>query len=84
MTTPGPTAGNSLMSACVEQLDTSHPGAARLAVLVELRRLVEYEVAAEVQTMTHRHGSWADVGRILGMSKQAAWERYRTPPSTAR
>jgi hypothetical protein len=61
----------------VERLDTTYPGGERLAVLAELRRVVESEVGAEARTMTHRHGSWADVGRVLGVSKQAAWERYR-------
>ncbi len=65
-----------LLHGLVEQLDESYPGGERLAVLVEMRRLVESEIGGEARTMTHRHGTWADVGRKLGVSRQAAWERY--------
>lgn len=77
MTTPGPTTTSTLLRGLVDALDQAHPGAERLAVLVEVRRLVEQEIGGEARTMTHRHGSWADVGRVLGVSRQAAWERYR-------
>jgi hypothetical protein len=65
-----------LLRGLVEQLDESFPGGERLAVLVEIRHLVEGEIGGEARTMTHRHASWADVGRKLGVSRQAAWERY--------
>ncbi len=80
MTTPGPTTSSTLLRDLVEQLDGAHPGAERLAVLAEMRSLVETEVGGEARTMTHRHGSWADVGRVLGVTRQAAWERYRAAP----
>ncbi len=77
MTTPGPTTSSTLLRGLIEQLDQAHPGAERLALLADMRRLVESEIGGEARTMTHRHASWADVGRVLGVSKQAAWERYR-------
>ncbi len=77
VTTPGPTTTSTLLRDLVDQLDESHPGAERLAVLSEMRRLVESDIAGEARTMIHRHGSWADVGRVLNCSRQAAWERYR-------
>lgn len=75
--TAGPTTTSVLLRELVQQLDTAHAGAERLAVLVEMRRLVEGEIGGEARTMTTRHASWADVGRILGVTRQSAWERYR-------
>lgn len=80
MTTPGPTTSSTQLRALVEQLDSAYPGAGRLALLADMRRIIEAEIGAEARTMTHRHGTWADVGRLLGVSKQAAWERYRAAP----
>jgi hypothetical protein len=78
VTTAGPTTTSTLLRQLLDQLEAGHPGAERLAVLAEVRRLVDDEIGAEARTMTHRHGSWADVGRVLGVTRQAAWERYRS------
>jgi hypothetical protein len=77
MTSPGPTTASTLAAQLLDDLDRAYPGAARLAVLVQLRDLVEEQVGAEVRTMTKRHATWTDVGQVLGVSKQAAWKRYR-------
>jgi len=79
VTAPGPTTTSQLLHELVEQLEIAQPGAERLAALAEMRRLVETEIGGEARTVLHRHGSWAEVGRVLGVSRQAAWERYRTP-----
>lgn len=51
--------------------------------LDQLRLAVIVAEAAERSQRTHAQlahqtgASWADVGRVLGTSRQAAWERYR-------
>jgi len=77
VTTPGRTTSSTLLRGLVDELEAAHPGAERLALLAEMRRLVEAEIGGEARTMTHRHASWADVGRVLGVTRQSAWERYR-------
>jgi hypothetical protein len=81
MTTPGPTTASVLLQQLAHQLDDAHPGGERLRVLVEMRRLVEQEIGADALTMTRRHSTWEDVGQVLGVSRQAAWERYRYRPT---
>lgn len=76
MTYPGPTTSSTRLAELVTELDTAYPGGQRLSPLREMRDLIEREIAAEVRTMTRRHATWADVGRVLGMSRQAAWERW--------
>jgi hypothetical protein len=77
MTSPGPTTASTLAAQLLDALDNAYPGADRLAVLVQLRDLVDEQIGAEVRTMTKRHASWTDVGRVLGITKQGAWKRYR-------
>jgi len=77
MTTPGPTIASGLAYQLLDELDLAFPGADRLRVLLALRDLVEEQMHAEVRTMTQRHASWADVGELLGLTKQGAWKRYR-------
>ena len=76
MTTPGPTTTSTELEALAVQLASAFPGAERLAVLVRMRELVEQEIRVDVVTMHNRHSSWARVGEALGITKQAAWERY--------
>lgn len=48
-----------------------------LAALVALRREMEDVEVRAVQAMRDRHGySWAEIGRDLGISKQAAQQYY--------
>ena len=48
-----------------------------LALLVRLRRELEAVEVAAVQGMRERHGySWAEIGRDLGISRQAAQQFY--------
>jgi predicted RNA-binding Zn ribbon-like protein len=79
VTIPGPTTASVLAAQLVEELETAYPGGQRLRVLLDLRELIEDQVAAEVQTMRTRHATWEDIGQLLGVSKQAAWARYGRP-----
>lgn len=48
-----------------------------LAGLVAIRRDMEAVEIAAVAKMRERHGySWAEIGRDLGMTKQAAQQKY--------
>ena len=39
-------------------------------------RVAESAVAAHVAVLRERNVSWARIGAALGVSKQAAWERF--------
>lgn len=48
-----------------------------LAEMVALRDDLDAAITAAVQGQRERHGrSWADIGRALGVTKQAASQRY--------
>ena len=40
---------------------------------------VEERLCAWVGTARHRRISWARIGAALGMTRQSAWERFRSP-----
>lgn len=44
---------------------------------------VEERLCAWVGTARHRRISWARIGTALGMTRQSAWERFRSPVSSA-
>ena len=53
-----------------------------LAEMVGLRDELERAIEAAVWNQRRNHGaSWADIGRGLGVTRQAAQMRYRTPPA---
>ncbi len=51
------------------------------AAFTQLLRLtgVVGECVGIAARSTAAHGSWAGVGELAGTSRQAAWERWRTP-----
>ncbi len=49
---------------------------APLAALVGERRIVEEAIGAEVGRLRRRGVDWAAIGRALGVSRQAARQRY--------
>lgn len=54
-----------------------------LAEMVELRDELEAAIRAAVWGQRRNHGaSWADIGRGLGVTRQAAQMRYGEPPSS--
>lgn len=54
-----------------------------LAEMVRLRDEVEVAIATAVRLQRHNYGrSWKDIGDALGMSRQAAQQKYG-PPSPA-
>jgi hypothetical protein len=42
----------------------------------EVRRSLEDDIAASVRRLHMRGLSWADIGALIGTTRQAAWERY--------
>lgn len=53
-----------------------------LAEMVDLRDELEAAIASAVWGQRRNHGaSWADIGRGLGTTRQAAQMRYGTPPA---
>lgn len=49
-----------------------------LAFLAHLRDAVDEQIAASVPYFRSKTDlTWNEVGQVLGMSRQAAWERYR-------
>jgi hypothetical protein len=48
-----------------------------LAPHAEAIRSAETAVAVHIQVLRQRNVSWQRIGAALGMSKQAAWEKYR-------
>jgi len=49
-----------------------------LSRLASERDLLENQIRAQVHNVIRLGGSWTTVSVALGVSKQAAWERYRT------
>ncbi len=49
---------------------------AGLAAIAQLRRLVEEAEAVQVERARGRGWSWEDIGRALGVSKQAAHHKH--------
>ena len=45
------------------------------------REDVETQIREQIRTVLDLGGSWATVGAALGVSKQAAWQRYGSPRS---
>lgn len=54
--------------------------AERLADLASQRDRLENEILGQVQDVIRAGGSWTTVSDALGVSKQAAWERYKIVP----
>ncbi len=50
-----------------------------IAQAAELRKVAEDVVAAAVQQARHDGASWKDVGEALGVTRQAAFQRYGKP-----
>ena len=44
---------------------------------------VEERLCAWVGTARHRRISWARIGAALGMTRQSAWERFRSPAAAS-
>ncbi len=55
---------------------TADDGGSRLAELNEARRDAELAVEDQVARMRENGASWARIGACLGVTKQAAHERY--------
>jgi hypothetical protein len=51
-----------------------------LSRLASERDLLENRIRAQVHTVIRLGGSWTTVSAALGVSKQAAWERYKIVP----
>jgi len=46
--------------------------------LADLGEHIDRAVRCAVDTLIHEHGySWTDIGRVLGVSRQAAQQRFR-------
>lgn len=52
-----------------------------LADLVEQRRKTEELIAVNVNHLRRLGASWAEIGRIVGVSRQAAEQRYSVKKS---
>lgn len=44
---------------------------------------VEERLCVWVETARHRRISWARIGTALGMTRQSAWERFRSPAAAS-
>ena len=51
---------------------------AAFGYLIELTRLAGECVGVAARTVAHE-SSWSQVGNIAGTTRQAAWERWRSP-----
>ncbi|PPK69680.1 AsnC family protein [Actinokineospora auranticolor] len=60
----------------VEEMITTRPEAA-LKLLAEVEKWHRPLTTKAVQAARHRGASWTDVGSALGVSRQAAHERFR-------
>ena len=54
---------------------------ARLPQVADARDQVEKHLQRWVAVARERNISWAAIGTALGMSRQSAWERFRTGPA---
>ena len=54
-----------------------------LRSLVELERTIQAARESAVELARFSGESWAAIGAALGMSKQAAWERYGRPDESS-
>lgn len=55
------------------------PGGPRLLLLNQARGELDSAMRAEALHMQRRHATWADIGRLLGITRQSAWERFGRP-----
>lgn len=46
------------------------------------REAIELKIQRQVLTVLALGGTWRTIGAALGVSPQAAWERYRPPTDT--
>lgn len=68
-----------ILRACSRRMATADPE--DLVDLVELRADVDAAIARAVTSVHDGGASWADIGRALGTSRQAAQQRYGTSTS---
>jgi hypothetical protein len=52
-------------------------GLARLARLADQRQDLEADITRAVGELRRRGVSWADIGRVLGLTRQAVRQRYQ-------
>ena len=56
---------------------------AHLPEIAAVASQVEERLNAWVGTARQRRISWARIGAALGMTRQSAWERFKSPPTAA-
>ena len=57
--------------------DAAAAAAIVLSRLAGEREEIEQEIRVQVATVLSHGGTWRTIGAALGVSGQAAWERYR-------
>jgi hypothetical protein len=79
MTTGGP------LTAALRRVDASPPAStARIAALDALRALAEAHLQAEVNAARRHAVTWAAIGGALGVTRQAAFQRFGARPTNER
>jgi hypothetical protein len=67
----------------MSDLDDGDTSLGALADIATLRRLLDQGELAAVRAARHSHSSWAEIATNLGITRQAAWERWRELDDTS-